>query len=160
MKKIFQNKIVKNILSALAIAFFGLILLNLTFIFDALYQGIIRGIVNLFIPFNPESRLYWLPFLFHGSFVIIIGLISWPIFISKIRVLFKAIYMTVPTAVILVTLGMFLSNFPIVLYSISILLCIATLYLFYKTKQSWLYYYTVILVSLALTIYNLLGGEI
>lgn len=160
MKKFFQIPIIKNILSALAIAFFGLILLNLTFIFDALYQGIIRGIVNLFIPFNPESRLYWLPFLFHGSFVIIIGLISWPIFKSKMRVLFKAIYLTVPVAVVLVTLGMFLNRWPIILYPLGSLLCIATLYLFYRAKQSWLYYYTVILVSLTLTIFTLLGGEI
>ena len=160
MKKLLKNPLVKNILSAVAVAVFGFILLNLTFIFDAIYQTPIRLLVRLFIPLEPDSDLYWFPPLMHGSFVVVIGLISWFVFRSKLRILYKAIYMTVPVAVVLVTTGIFLYQWPIVSYSVGSLLCVGTLYYFYRTKQPWLYYYTVILVGLTLAIFTLLGGEI
>ncbi len=155
-----MNKLLKNILFAAVIAVGGFILLNLTFIFDALFQNSIRALVKLFIPLNPEMDLYWFPPLMHGSFVIIIALISWFVFKSKLKLLYKAIYMAVPVAVVLVTVGMFLNHWPIISYSLGGLLCLGTLYYFYRTKQPWLYYYTVILVGLTLAIFTLLGGEI
>lgn len=155
-----KSKLAKNILSVLAVAVFGLILLNLTFIFDALYQGVIRGIVQLFIPLTPDTNIFWLPGLFHGSFVVVIGIISLFVFKSKLKVLYKAIYMTVPVAVVLATVGIFFYQWPIIPYLLGTLIVIGTLYYFYRTKQPWLYYYTVILVSLALAIFSLSGGEI
>jgi hypothetical protein len=155
-----EKPIVKNLLSALAIAVFGFILLNLTFLFDALYQGIIRGIIGIFIPLRPELELRWFPPLMHFSFVVIIGIVSWFIFKSRLKEIYKAIYMTVPVAVVLATVGMFLYRWQILSYSIGSLFCIGTLYYFYRTKQPWLYYYTVVLVGLTMGIFTLLGGEI
>lgn len=160
MKKKAKNTVATNILSALAVAFFGFILLNLTFIFDFLYQSIVRGIVDLFVPLGPETQIYWFPPLMHFSFVVIIGLISWFVFKSKLKEIYKAIFMTLPVAVVLVTLGMFLYSFPLILYLLGALLCACILYYFYCTKQPWIYYYSVILVSVALTLFTLLGGEI
>ena len=160
IKVLLKNKILRNMLSALAIAFFGLILLNLTFIFDALYQGVVRGFIGLFIPLGPELRLYWFPPLMHFSFVVIIGIISWFVFRSKLKVLYKAIFMTVPVAVILATVGIFLYQWQIAVYSVGALLCAGTLYLFYRTKQPWLYYYAVCLVSITMAIFMMTGGEI
>lgn len=159
-RALIKNEFIKNILSALAVAVFGFILLNLTFLFDFLFQSAIRGIVGLFIPLGPDMRLYWFPPLMHASFVVVIGLISWLVFRSKLKVLYKAIYMTVPLAVIFVTIGMFLYPWPIAVYLLGILFTIGILYYFYRTKQSWLYYYTLLLVGLTLTIFTLLGGEI
>jgi hypothetical protein len=96
----------------------------------------------------------------HSSFVVIIGIISWIVFRSGLRVLYKAIYMTVPVAVVLATVGIFLYRWPIVSYSVGSLLCIGALCYLYRTKQPWLYYYTVILVGITLAIFTLLGGEI
>ncbi|MBW3011872.1 hypothetical protein KY311_01685 [Candidatus Woesearchaeota archaeon] len=158
MKKL--NPVLRNILYALAIAFFGLILLNLAFLFDFAFQTLLRGFFGLFIEIGPDMQLYWFPFLMHGLFVVVILLISYFIFRSKLKPIYKAIYMTVPVAVVLVTAGMFLSHWPVIAYSTGALLCIATLYYFYKTKQPWLYYYTVILVSVALAIFTATGGEI
>lgn len=160
MNKFLKKPLVKIVLSALAVAFFGFILLNLTFMFDALYQGVIRRIVRLFIPLGSDMSLYWFPPVMHGSFVVIIGLISWFVFRTKLRVLYKATYMTVPVATVLVTVGIFFYRWPVLPFLIGGLLCIGTLYYFYRTKQSWLYYYTVILVGLVLAIFTLLGGEI
>jgi len=159
-KKKIKNKLLWNILSAVAVGVFGFILLNLTFILDALYQGTIRGIIRLFMPLGPENQLYWFPPLMHFSFVVIIGVISWFVFRTKMRVLLKAIYMTVPAAVVLATIGMFLNHWPVLVYSIGFLGCIGTSYYFYRTKQPWLYYYAVILVALAMAIFTLTGGEI
>lgn len=161
-KKIFmfKNPMVKNILSALAVAGFGFILLNFTFIFDFLLHSLVIGLIKLFIPINPMITYYWFPPMMHALFVVVIGLISWLIFRSKLGVLYKAIYMTVPSAVVFVTLGMFLYRWPVAAYSIGSLCGIGILFYFYRTKQPWLYYYSVILVALALAIFSLSGGEI
>jgi len=156
----FKNPIVKNILSALAVAGFGFILLNFTFMFDFLLHSIVTGFIKLFIPLNPEMTYYWFPPVMHAFFVVVIGLISWFIFRSKLDVLYKAIYMTVPSAVVFVTLGMFLYHWPVAAYSLGSLFGIGVLYYFYRTKQPWLYYYTVILVGLTMLLVGLLGVEI
>jgi hypothetical protein len=155
-----KKPVVKNILSALAVAFFGFILLNLAFMFDALFQGLIRALLGLFTPGDLFMGAPWFPPVMHVLFVILIGLISWFVFRSKLKVLFKAIYMTVPLAVVFVTIGMFLYPWPVISYLIGFFFGISLLYYFYRTKQPWLYYYAVILVGLTLAIFSLLGGEI
>lgn len=152
---------VKNLLSAIAVAAFGFILLNITFLFDFLFHSFVIKIMKLFITINdPAMDFSWFSPLMHISFMVIICLISWYIFRSKLGVLYKAIYLTVPTAVILATLGIFLYRWPIAVYTLGSVLTVGTLYYFYRTKQPWIYYYAVILVSCTLAIFTLLGGEI
>ncbi|HOZ36212.1 MAG TPA: hypothetical protein PLR18_00015 [bacterium] len=160
MKNLLQNPLIKNILSALSVAVFGFILLNLTFLFDAVYQGVLRFIISRFIPLNPELNLRWLPPSMHASFAVVILIISWFVLRSKLRPLFKATYLTVPTATTLVTLGLFLYRWPLISYILGGLLCLCALYYLYRAKQSWLYYYAIILVGLVLFIFTLSGGEI
>ncbi len=92
-------------------------------------------------------------------FVVIIGLISWPIFRSKLGLLYKAIYMTVPLAVVFATIGILLYHWPVLPYLVGGLFAIGVLFYLYRTKQPWLYFYTVILVALSLMILTLLGVE-
>jgi hypothetical protein len=155
-----KNPIIKNILSAVAVAVFGFILLNLTFLSDAIFQNTIRWIIRLFIPLTTNTDLYWFPPLLHASFVVVIGIISWLVFRSKLRVIYKAIYMTVPLAVVLATLGIFFYRWPLAAYSLGSVFGISVLYYLYRTKQPWLYYYTVVLVGLTMAIFTLSGGEI
>lgn len=157
---VFKNPIVKKILSAIAVAGFGFVLLNLTFMFDFLFQSLVLGFIKLFTPTDLMMTHNWFPPMMHILFMFIIGLISWFIFRSKLRVLYKAIYMTVPLAVIFVTLGMFLYRWPPVAYLLGSLFGIGVLYYFYRTKQPWLYYYTLILIGLAMLLVGLLGVEI
>lgn len=159
MKKSHKS-LLKNIFSILAVVVFGFILLNLAFILDALYQGIVRSIIGLFIPLGPELQLYWFPPLMHFSFLVVIGLISWLVFRSRLWTLLKAIYLSVPVAAVLVTIGMFLYRWPVIVYPLGTLLCICTIYYFYRTKQPWIYYFTVIFWSIVLAIFTLSGGEI
>ena len=160
MSALLKNKLVRNIASAVAVAVLGFVLLNLTFIFDALYQSVIRRLVGLFLQLGPDMSLYWFPPLMHASFVVVIGLISWLVFRSSLGVLYKASYLTVPVAVVLVTVGMFLYRWQAVSYAVAGMLCVGTLYWFYRTKQPWLYHYVVVLVGLTLAVYALSGGEI
>jgi len=154
------NKIFKNIFSALAVAVFGFILLNIAFLFDSLYQGLVRGFIGIFMPLNPDMDLYWFPPLMHFSFVIIIGLISWFVFKSKIKSIYKAIFMTVPLAVVFATIGMFLHSLTLAVYLLGILFALCVLYYLYRTKQPWIYYYTLILISLLMFLVILFGVEI
>lgn len=156
----FKNPIIKNILSALIVSASGFILWNITFLVDFLFQSIIRGIFGLFVKVGPDSTLYWYPITMHGLFVVFIGLISWPILRSKMRVLFKAIYLTVPLVVVLVTLGIFFYRWPPVPYILGGLFTIGILYYLYRTKKHWLYYFAVLFTSLVLLIAALTGVEI
>lgn len=156
-----KNPIVQNILSVLAILVIGYLLLNLTFIFDWLLHSAVIWIIKLFVPIdNPEITFNWFPPVMHALFVIVIALISWFIFKSKLGVTYKAIYLTVPTAVTLVTLGIFLYRWPLISYSVGALLTLAVLYIFYRARQSWLYYLSVLVVSAALLIIGILGVDI
>jgi hypothetical protein len=155
-----KNPIAKKILLALAVAGLGFVLLNLTFIFDWFFQSAIMALMRIFTPVDLLMVSRGFPPLLHGLFLIVIGLISWAVFRSKLSVFLKAVYMLVPVAVGLATLGMFLYRWPIVVYSLGALFVIGVLYYFYRTKQPWLYYYAVILISLVLAIFTLSGGEI
>jgi hypothetical protein len=132
------------------------VLLNLTFLFNYL----VFQFIGLFIPDDFESVPRWLPIARHILFVIIIALISWIIFRTKLPVLIKAIFMTVPTAVVLVTIGILLYSLPVVPYIVGAILTVGVLFYFYRTKEPWLYYYSVILVAITLMIFTLMGGEI
>jgi len=158
--KFIKNPVVKNILSAAGVAIFGSILLNLTFMLDYGFQSLVIRLIKLFTPVNFEMATSWFPPTMHISFVVIIILISWAVFRSKLKMFYKATFLTVPIATTLVTFGIFLYQWPIVAYALSSLFVLGVLYYFYRTQKPWLYYYAVILVGLTLLIMNLLGLEI
>ncbi|RJO63342.1 MAG: hypothetical protein C4542_00165 [Dehalococcoidia bacterium] len=151
-----KNTYVKNILSALAVAAIGFVLLNLTFLLSYL----VFQFIDIFIPGNRESAPQWIPLARHILFLAIIALISWVVFRSKLPVLIKAIFMTVPTAVTIVTIGIVSYPSPVLPYLFGSLLTIGVLFYFFRTHKPWLYYYSVILVVLTLMIFTLMGGEI
>lgn len=149
----------KKIAFALLIVAAGFILLILAFILNAGLQSLFQW---LFYPKNEELMmiLRWLAPLQHILFVVVIGLISWVVFRTKWPAFVKAIYLTVPVAVALVTLGMFTYQMPVVTIVVGLVLILATLYLFYRLKLSWLYFFSLIFWSLVLTIFTFTGGQI
>ncbi len=150
----------KNILEALLIVVFGFVLLFLTFIFDSLLQAGILALVGLFVKINPNMELYWYPVLMHGLFIVFIWYVSQYIFRLKLSVFWKSVYLMVPTAVVLVTIGMALYQWPIALYAIGGIVALGILYRFHKTMQPWQYYVSVILPSVSLVTIMLLGQNI
>jgi hypothetical protein len=155
-----NNLIFKNISIIIAMPILGFILLNLTFMFDALFQSILRTILRKFITFNYNTIASWIPISMHMSFALLILVISWFILKSKLKDLYKAVYSPVPVAVILVTEGIFLYHWSAVVYIVGALTYgIIILYL-YKTKKSWYFYYSVSWITLALLIIGILGVDI
>ena len=160
-KSVLKNQIIKNILSVLAVVGLGFILLGLTFLFDYLFQTVINKFVVLFITTSDiDMGLPWYPIMKHAMFLVVICLISWFVFKSKLDTLYKAIFMTVPLAVIFATIGIFFYPWPFAVYLIGILFGASVLYYFYRTEQPWLYYYTLILIGITMLLVVLLGIEI
>jgi hypothetical protein len=146
----------KRILYALLIAIAGFILLNITFILYALFFNLFR----LFLPNELPVEYRWLLILRHLLFMVIIGLISWPVLLSRIKPIFKAIYLMVPLATVFVTTGILLYEWPVLAYIISILIISGLLLYLWCTHRPWFYHYAVILVATGLLVFNLMGGEI
>jgi hypothetical protein len=163
MKKSFyiKNPAIKNIITAIAIAFFGFILLNVTFIIYSLFQGFILRILMFFIPINMmNNSFFWFPILIRGIFIVLVLLISFYIFKSKLSDFYKSTYMIVPIAIVLVIIGMYLNRWPIFVYLFGGIIVIFLLYYFYFTRKSWMYHCSVILVSFVLAVYTIFGGQI
>ena len=144
----------------MAVAGFGFILLNLTFLFDFLFQTAVKGVIKLFTPVDLALTYIWFLPMMQVLFVVIIGFMSWLVFRSRLGVLFKAVYLTVPLSVLFVTMGILLYPWPAVAYVLGSVFSIGVLYYFYRSRQPWLYYYTLILISLSMLLVGLLGVEI
>ncbi|MDI6816455.1 MAG: hypothetical protein QME41_04600 [Actinomycetota bacterium] len=145
-----KNPIMRNILSAVVVVAFGFILLNLTFMFFAL----VTKFFELFLPFN----LVPISGLIAGSMIITV--LSWFIFRSKLGTIYKAIYMTVPVAVVLALIGILFYRWSWLSITLGGLFSVSILIYLIRARKSWLYSLSLILVSLVLLIMTLLGIDI
>lgn len=145
-----KNPILKNILSALVVGASGFILLNLTFMVFAF----VTKFFELILPFN----LVPISGLIAGS--VIIAVLSWLIFRSKLGTIYKATYMTVPVAVVLVLIGISFYPWPWLAITLGGLFSVSILTYLIRAKKPWLYSFSLILVSLVLLIMTLLGVDI
>ena len=159
LTSIFQKSAVKNVLLALAIAVFGFLLWNLTFGLYALFQRFIDIIARSFIS-SETAAPNWYFALRHLLFLALILLITWIVFRTKLQPIYKAIFMTVPLAVLYLTIWIFLYQWPLLVYAVCGLLTLGLLYYFVKRKKSWFYSYTVIFVAVTLLIVMITGVEI
>ncbi|HAE41804.1 MAG TPA: hypothetical protein DCG34_02660 [Clostridiales bacterium] len=145
------------IIALIFIPLVGFILLNITFLVAAVIR---LGFDRVFLASNIE-RAPWMPRFFHIFTALILFLLSYLIIrIKNMRPLFKATYTMVPTALLLVYIGMFLYNWPIAVYIISGLIIASILFYLYRTKRSWMYYYAVGLVSATLLYMQINGMDI
>lgn len=134
---------VKAALSMLCIIVGGFILFNIAFMLVALVMRILAFVDGT--QGIPPA---------YGRFivVILIFVISWFIFRSKLNDLIKATYLTMPLMVVLVMIGIY--SFQLsqsVVYILGGIVVAALLYYIYKKKLSWLYYFaTAYVVAVAL----------
>jgi len=156
MKLIKSPLVRKNILSILAVPFFGFLLWNFAFMLDA----VIVRFALLFFPADFARTSPW----FMTSMLIVFGVLivalSWFVFRSTLPDLFKAIYATMPLAVMFVSIGILTYPQPVLAYGLNGLAFVAILAYLVKTKQPWIYYYALGFTTLTLLIFTLLGGEI
>lgn len=139
---LFKKPIIKNIFSALMIAFTSFVLLNLTFIFDFFIQSLMG---KIFIDNQqfPSKHLF---------FLFLIILVSWKIMTSKLNKFIKAVFLIVLLAVVYATIG--IVSYPNTIISITLGGLISTacfIFLKYR-KLHWYYYFSLILISLMMLI--------
>jgi len=166
-EKLLKNPCVKNILSALAVATLGYILVIFTvFIGQNQWHDLLARIVNIFIPIDFRSTPVppdvpnphpWFNWMVQISWVVLIGLIFWVLFRSKIGNLLKAAFIPVPLVIYESILASHIEN-RVFLLIVRMLILIGILFYLYRTKQPWLYHYSVILSGLlVLAIYFFTG---
>lgn len=152
----FKNNGIRNILTALAVTAGGLILLQLTFLFAAIFQMCLHR----FWMAVPDAAMRWFALGRHVLFLIVILLLSFVLFKTGLDYRLKAAFLAVPTAVTFVTIGLLLYWWPVLLYSVSVLLFVGILFYFYRTGKPWLYYYSVSWVSALLLAMMVMGVDI
>lgn len=149
-----------NLLIALAIVLFGYLFLNAAFTVFSLFIFSVNGLIGLFSKFDLIANISWSMPVMLSIFAVIIYFVSRLVFKSKLPTTYKAIYLYLPVALVLALIGISLYRWPIAVFAASIPLVLAILYYFYKTKQPWKYYFSVISISLILLVMMLLGVDI
>ncbi len=145
----------KNVLQAAAVAAGGFVMWNVAFILAA---GVINGF-NWLARLLAGNKDFAVNMMYGGYlYVIIILVISWFIFKSKLPTLAKAIYLPMPLMVLLLFQGIRLYEQPqwIPITIGAIIVCLVLLYL-YKKKLSWLYYFATLYTG-AMALYIILSG--
>ena len=141
----------KNVLSALIVVAGGFILFNLAFLLAALVINTTMSVLGITQNEAPHivGRVVYLLLIF---------LITWIVFRSRLNDTIKATFLTMPLMVILVMIGISVyqqSNW--VIAGIGAVIICALLYYLYKKKLSWLYYFSTFYVA-AVALYILLSG--
>ncbi|MDD2371505.1 MAG: hypothetical protein PHQ32_05835 [Firmicutes bacterium] len=142
----------KNILSILVIISGGYILFNVAFLLAA----IVMNSVNLLI-----GNVGKPPYLGWIIYLILLTVISWLIFKSKLNDLIKATYLTMPLMVILISEAVFLYEQPQwIVYILGAIIVSGVTFLIYKYKLSWLYYVATAYVTIVALFIAITGVEI
>lgn len=135
----------------------GLILLNLAFLLTAVIRFTMVRLINI----NDSNSLSRIPFAMHIGTAVILLAFSYLV-LTKVEFndLYRATFSIVPIAVLLVYTGMFLFEWPIAVYAVSVAIVASILIYLYKTKRPWMYYYALFLISSALLYMQITGIDI
>ncbi|MCL4364635.1 hypothetical protein M1328_05360 [Patescibacteria group bacterium] len=155
-----KNKTVKKILSALLVAVFGYIVINLTYLVDFIFQTFLDDVVRIFFKAEVNLVWHWYPIAKDLLFLLIVVLVSRSVFQSKMKTLYKNIFLTLPLSVIYTTINIFFFRWPIVVYLAEAYFFFGFLYVFKRLKLSWLYFYTLYFFSLLILILNMMRWQI
>lgn len=141
----------KSLLSMIIIIIGGFILFNFAFILTAL---VVRA--TMFIIRAPENMPP--PYIGRYITVILILIMSYIVFRSRLNDTIKATYLTMPLMVALVMIGLSLYGKPQwVIYGTGALVIFAVTFYLYKKKLSWLYYFSTFYVAI-LGLYIMISG--
>lgn len=142
----------KNALSVLAVAAGGFILFNLAFILAAI-------VINASMSFLGMAENAAPPAVGRVVYLLLIFLISWLIFRSRLNLIIKASFLAMLLMVILVLAGLSLYQYSkwITIGIGAVIICTVLFYL-HKKKLSWLYYFStfyVAVLGLCVMIFNI-----
>jgi hypothetical protein len=91
---------------------------------------------------------------------VILAVLSWFIFRSKLATLYKAMYTTLPMGTVLAFIAIDFYSQPVLVYSFGALFAFGVLAYLFFTKKPWPYYFSVISISIVLFMVRLLGVEV
>ncbi|MBC3887509.1 hypothetical protein GH810_04220 [Acetobacterium paludosum] len=150
----------KNLLSMLIIVVGGLTLFLVAFLFAALVMRVWDMIIFSLV--NKDSDNFGRILSINDIiYLIIILLVSWLVFKSKLNDLVKATFLTMPLMVVLMEVGiLFNQQSEWVVLLIGSVIVAASLYYLYKTKRPWLYYCAILFVTAVVLFISLSGMEI
>lgn len=141
----------KNILSIVVIVVGGFILFNLAFVLTAL---VVRA--SMLVMKVPENMPP--PYIGRYITVILILIMSYMVFQSRLNDTIKATFLTMPLMVILVMIGLSLYGRPQwIIYAVGAVVIFAVILYLYKKKLSWLYYFATFYVAV-LGLYIMISG--
>ncbi len=133
---------------------------NVTFLLDYVFHQTIFFFLGFFSHQNFMRDVPWFPYLMHFSFMILVGVSSVYFMKSVYSVVWKALFLTIPTAVILVTFGILLYQWPYAAWSAASVFVLSTLVYLYMKHLSWQYFFAVLYTSVVLGIFTFMGGEL
>ncbi len=141
----------KNILSVLVIIVGGFILFNLAFLLAAF-------VINTTIRVLGMAQNEAPPIVGRVLYLLLIFLISWLVFRSRLNDIIKATFLTMPLMVILIMVGISLyQQSKWMIAGMGAVIICAVLSYFYKKKLSWLYYFStfyVVVLALCVMLFN------
>lgn len=123
-----------------------------TFIFNAVYQ---MTMDKLFLVDNSLSA-DWYPLMRHGFFLLLIALISITVYKSGQSELFKAVFTAIPCTVLMITAGMYLEQWKNAVYAAGVFTYLILLLIFYVSKKTWMFYYSITFTGLSLLAVSIL----
>lgn len=141
----------KNILSMVVVVVGGFILFNLAFILTAL---VVRA--TMLVMKVPENMPP--PYIGRYITVVLILIMSYMVFRSRLNDTIKATFLTMPLMVILVMIGLSLyGQAQWIIYAVGAVVTFAVIFYLYKKKLSWLYYFSTLYVAV-LGLYIMISG--
>lgn len=159
-KFLLRHPTAKKLVSVITVMALSMVFLNLAFLLDFVYQNLIRFIISPFLAFDPFREIHWFPYVLHVTFIALVALLSRYIFRSTLHMILKAAYLTVPLAVIYVTIGIVTYPHPALAYTLGVLFSGLALYAIYRTTQHWIYFFAWGYISLMMLIGAITGTEI
>lgn len=148
MKKFFKKShelhglpLVNYVLSAVVIIGVGFVLFNVAFILAWFVNTIVQIPLEIFLSDGTRLSYTLVSIIQYAIYLVIVAVISWLILKSKkFSVLAKATYLTMPTMIIFVIMGMFLYRMPIVMIGLSVLIALSAFYYLYIKRLPWQYW--------------------
>ncbi|MBP7110014.1 MAG: hypothetical protein KBB09_00385 [Firmicutes bacterium] len=154
------KNVASKLLSAVLVAVLGFVLLNLAFLVYAAFQDAIYTLIYGAGKWETQELVRFDPIYLGWAFLAIMAGAFWLVYRSRLHVVFKAAFLMVPFATLLVLVGMKFYLVPLTAYAIGAVAGAILLLLLYRRKEHWLYAFSALLVMAALLIMGLLGVDI
>ena len=145
----------KNILHMFVIVVGGFILFNVAFFLAFLVNRAYMLLIMIFT--HNIENIGAMRFSWHYVYIVVVLILSWFVFRTKLNDLAKSTFSTMPLIVLLTEVGIRFYQSPLMVYIICSAIVGAILLYLYNTKRSWLYYFAVFYV-VAVGIFVMLTG--